>query len=162
MLLLVMQTDFEDADHLRQISVFGTGEQALDRLVDMAPECGHIVAIGARDQPALRPRVTRAGSDVIRVEEIGEALIEDAIPRKVRNEQELLQEPAGMRAVPFGRARIGHRLHHLVLGGERRGAAFGFRAHGAKGVPPYEPRIGGRGTCEGCVIISVAAATKDG
>ncbi len=161
MLLLVMQADLEDADHLRKIGLSCGGEQALDRRVDMGPERGHVVAIRARDQSALRASVARAGGDIIGVEEISEPLIEDAIAGQARTQQELLQEPGGMRAMPLGRTGIGHRLHHLVLGGERCCAAFGFRANDAEGVPPADARIVGRGGRDRCGVIFLATATKD-
>ena len=127
----------------------------------MGPERGHVVAIRARDQPALRSGVARAGGEIIGVEEISEPLIEYAIAGEARTQQELLQKPGGMRAMPLGRAGIGHRLHHLVLGGERCCAAFGFRANDAESVPPYDARIVGRGARDGCGVIFLAAATKD-
>jgi hypothetical protein len=47
-------------------------------------------------------------------------------------EQELLEEPGGVGAVPFRRARIGHRLDQLILRRERRGTTFGLAADGEK------------------------------
>jgi hypothetical protein len=41
-------------------------------------------------------------------------------------EQELLEEPRGMSAVPFRRAGIRHRLNQLVLRGQGRGTALGL------------------------------------
>jgi hypothetical protein len=49
-----------------------------------------------------------------------------------------------MSAVPFRRARLGHRLHDLVFGGKQRGAALGLGAHFAKCVEPKPPRIAAR------------------
>ena len=93
----------------------------------MRAEGGDLLAVRPRDQPALRPRVARAGRHIIRVEQIGEPLVEDAIAGKVRDQQELLEEPGGMRAMPLGRAGIRHRLHELVLGAQASPRAARFR-----------------------------------
>ena len=106
----------------------GGGDEPLDRRIDMRAERGDVLAVRPRDGARAGPRVTRTGGHIIRVEEISEPLVEYAVAGKPRDQQELLEEPGRMRAMPFGRAGIGHRLHHLVLGAERRGAAFGLRA----------------------------------
>jgi hypothetical protein len=41
-------------------------------------------------------------------------------------EQELLEKPGGMGAVPFRRACVRYRLNLLILRGQRAGAALGF------------------------------------
>jgi hypothetical protein len=63
--------------------------------------------------------------------------------------------------MPFGRAGIGHRLHHLVLGAQDRGATFGFRAHGAEGIAPDGTWIIRCGGLDCGAIRFVAQATKD-
>ena len=95
-----------------------------------------IVGGRPRDQPALGTRMTRAGGDVIGIEQEGKAFVENFVGRIVRPEQELLEEPGDVRAVPFGRARIRHRLDLLVLGRQRRGARLGFRPHAPEGLAP--------------------------
>ena len=162
MLLLVMEADLEYAHHLRQRRLLGTGEQPRDPVIDMRAERCDLLAVRPRQEPAPGPRVARSGRHVIRVEEIGELLVEDPIAGEMRDQQELLEKPGGMRAVPFGRTGIGHRLHDLVLGTKRRGAAFGLRAHGAEGLAPDGPRIVRRSVSNCCGITFVAAATKDG
>ena len=162
MLLLVMDADLEDARHLGQLRIVGAGEQAFYSLVDMGAKRGDLFAIRPRDEPALGPRVARPSRHIVRVEEIGEPLIEDAIAGKMRPQEKLLEEPGRMRAVPLGRARIGHRLHHLILGAQGRGAAFRFRAHRAERIAPGDPRIGRRGSWDRFGITFVAAAAKDG
>ena len=111
-------------------------DQLFDRCVDMSAKCGDLVAVRPRNQTTLRARMPRTGRDIVGVEQIGEAFVEDAIAWEMRRKQELLEEPSGMRAVPFGRARIGHRLHDLILGGERGRTTFGFGAHAAKRLEP--------------------------
>ena len=70
MLLLVMQADLEDAAPIFEPSVRRVSiEQPLDRRVDMGAVGGRLVDIRPRDQAALRPRMARAGRDIIGVEQ---------------------------------------------------------------------------------------------
>ena len=147
-LLLVMEPDLENPQDLRKLAILGPGKQPLDRRIDVGAEGRDVLAVRPREQPPSRPRMTRASRHIIGVEKIGEALIEDAIAGQMRHQQELLEKPGRMRAMPFGRARIGHRLHHLILRAERRRAALGFRAHGAEGIAPGDARIVRWGGCE--------------
>jgi hypothetical protein len=80
--------------------------------------------------------MARTGRDIIRIEQKREAFIEDAIGRVVRLNQKRLEEPGGVRAMPFGRAGVRHRLDCLVLGGERRRASLGLTAHATEGFDP--------------------------
>ncbi len=96
---------------------------------------------GAGNKPALRPCLARAGGDIIGVEQKREALIEWAIIGRERTQQKLLEKPGDVRAMPFRRACLGHRLHDLVFGGQWRRAAFGLGAHGAKRLKPEQPRV---------------------
>ena len=86
----------------------------------------------------------RAGGDVIGVEQEREALIELAIARVVWLQQELLEEPGGVGAMPFGWARVRHRLNLLVFVRERRGAALGLAAHEAERLDAGAPIDGAR------------------
>src|SRR5215472_1410300 len=104
---------------------------------------------------------SQSGRDIVRVEERGEAFVEDAIAGELRQQEKLLEEPARMRAVPLDRARIGHRLHDLILGAQARGTALRFRAHRAERIVPSGPAIGRRGSWDRCGITLVTAATKD-
>ena len=63
----------------------------------------------------------------------------------MRVQQELLEKPGGMRAVPFGRAGIRHRLDDLVLGRQRRGESFGMRPDLAKRLHRSKARCVVRG-----------------
>ena len=132
--------------------IVGAGEQTLHSRVDVGAKRGDALAVRPRDEPALGPRVAWPGRHIVRVEEIGEPLIEDAIADKMRQQEKLLEEPGGMRPVPLGRARIRHRLHHLILGAQGRGAALRFRAHRAERIVPSGPRIGRRGSWDRCGI----------
>ena len=64
--------------------------------------------------------------------------------RREAAQQELLEEPGNMGAMPFRGTGVGHRLHHLVLGGKRRGPAFRFSPHRAKGLEPDPAGIAGK------------------
>ena len=65
-----------------------------------------------------------------------------------------------MGAMPFRRAGVGHRLHHLVFGRKRRGAALGFATHSGKGVAPESARIAERLGNHGVLIGWVDAAER--
>jgi hypothetical protein len=104
--------------------------------------------------------VTRAGGDVIRIEQIGEPLVEDAVSGKMREQEKLLEEPRRMRAMPLGRAGIGHRLHHLVFCAQMCGAAFAFRAHGAEAIAPHRARIVRHCIAKWWTVALVADTTK--
>src|SRR6202043_1209165 len=97
--------------------------------------------VGPRDQAALGPGVSRTRGDIIGVEQIAEARIKYFVYGGMPSEQKLFEEPGGMRPMPFDRARIGHRLHCLVLGGERRGAALGLASHRLISLEPGRARI---------------------
>ncbi len=49
-------------------------------------------------------------------------------------EHELVEEPGGVGPVPLRRRAVGHRLHDLVLGPERRGEGLGARPHGLESI----------------------------
>ena len=161
-LLLVMQPDLQDAQHLGKLRPLDARQQQpLDSRIDVGAKRRHAFAVRPREEAAPWPRVARASRHIVRIEEIGELRIEDAVAGKMRHEEELLEEPGRVRPVPLGRARIRHRLHHLVLGAQRSGAALGLRPHGAEDVEPEETRIVRRGVGERCGITFVTAATRD-
>ena len=89
MLLLVMQADLDDRHDLVERRRVGALDQPLHRRIDMGAIGGDLRDVRPRDQAALRPRVARAGRDVIGVEQKGEALVELAIAGHVRLQQEL-------------------------------------------------------------------------
>ncbi len=78
--------------------------------------------------------VAGTGADVIGVEQEGEVGVEGLVAGAVLAEQELLEEPGGVGAVPFGRAGIRHRLDQLILGRQGGGPALGLVADGQKGL----------------------------
>ena len=139
MLLLVLQPDFDNWPKL--IKIPRGRDQVRHRVIDMRAIGRDLRSIRPRDQTALRPRLPGTGGDIIRIIEEAEALVENPIGLGMRPQQKLFEEPGHMRAMPFGRARIGHRLNDLVLGRQQRRAAFGFGAHRAKGLEPVVARV---------------------
>jgi hypothetical protein len=119
-------------------------EQRLHRLVDMPAVRMHLVHRGPREQAALRARMARAERLVVRVEEVVETHVERLVALGVRLQQHGLEEPRGVREVPLGRARIGHRLDALVFGGKRGGEREARGAHLAKLVAQCARRLRGR------------------
>ena len=144
MLLLVIETDLEDAQHLGELRSAGLVDEPHDRSIDMRA-IGRDLAVGRpRHQSALRARMPRPGRDIVGVEQIGELLVEDAVARQMRQQQELLEEPGRMRPMPFGRTGVRHRLDDLILVGKRRRAPLGFAAHLPEGLDPGAPHIAAR------------------
>ena len=162
MLLLVLQPDLDDRPEL--VEILRGRDQFRHRVIDMRAIGRDLRNTRPRDQAALRPRLPRTGGDIIRIVEKGEALVENAIGLGMRPQQELFEEPGHMRAMPFGRARVGHRLNDLVLGRQQRRAAFGLGAHRAKGLEPVVARVSVRtvppaaGGCPNSATASPATA----
>ena len=84
--------------------------------------------------PRLRARLPRADALIIGVEAIFEALVEHAIAGEEALQQEGLEEPGGMREMPFGRARVVHGLHDLILVAQGRGKLGRQRARGQQAI----------------------------
>src|SRR3954471_15555909 len=86
-----------------------------------------------RDQSALWPCMALPGGDIVRVEQEGEALVENLVSGHVRLDEKRLKEPGRVRAVPFCRTCVRHRLDRLILRGKRSGAALCLASHAAEG-----------------------------
>ena len=133
MLLLVIETQLNQRRGLLPRLFAGDLDEAQHRRGDMITVGGDRIGGRARQQAALRARMTRPDGFVIRVEEIREGRVEAAVVRREGCEQEGLEEPARMCQMPFCRADIRHRLDRLVLrreiGGER------FRLLADRGEP---------------------------
>jgi hypothetical protein len=132
MLLFVMQPYLDDGDD--GIAILRRFDQRCHGGVDVRTIGRRFGNAGPRDQAALRARLPRTGRHVIGIEQVSESLIERAIGRSERPQQKLLEEPRHVGAMPLRRARLGHRLHHLVFSGKWRGAALGLGAHATKCV----------------------------
>ena len=101
-----------------------------------------------------------AGADIVGIEQEGVVGVKRLVSRAVFAEQELLEEPGGMGAVPFRRAGVRHRLDQLILGRQRarRGARSRF------GPQETLPPNSGRG-CRNRKIVTgqgVASAADAG
>src|SRR5262249_31909853 len=114
MLLFVMQPDLKDRNKLGQVAC--RFDQPHDRAIDMAAIRGDLIGARARYQAARRRGLAWTGRQIIRIEEIGEALIEDAIIFGGGAEKKLFKKPADMGAMPFGWACVRNGLNALVFG----------------------------------------------
>ena len=95
-------------------------EQVRDAFVHPGAVVAHLVQRRTRQQAARWTRMHRAHALVVGIEQVVEPLVVRPVARPWC-QQELLEEPGGVGKVPFGRAAIGHRLHHRVLGRQRCG-----------------------------------------
>src|SRR5439155_11105940 len=77
---------------------------------------------------------------VVGVEENAIRGVEAAIPGTVRLQHKSLEEPCGMRQMPFHRARVRHRLDGAVFGRERR--SDGAREPADREISGVVPRSG--------------------
>ena len=96
--------------------LFG-GERRQHRVqlrVDVRAILAHARQRRTREQAAPIARVARSDRLVIRVEKEREVRIEHAVARYAA-QHELLEEPAGVRQMPFDRTRIRHRLQCAIL-----------------------------------------------
>ena len=73
---------------------------------------------GPGQQPALGTRMPRTHLLVVGVEQHAEVGIEGRHAGRVLGQDKGLEEPGGMRQMPFGRAGIGHGLYAGILGGQ--------------------------------------------
>ena len=115
MLLFVIDADFDKARDVLRLPFFARHQRS-QAVVDMGTIGEDALGGRARQKSALGARMARTQTLVIGVEAIIEALVEEAIAVEVRLQHEILEEPCDVREVPFGGARIVHRLDHHVLG----------------------------------------------
>ena len=117
-LLLVIDADRGDR---QQPFVFGScTEELLHVLVDVLAILPHFLDRRTREQPALRTLVHAPHGLVIGIEQVFEIRMKRAIAGQQLLEQELFEEPAGVREMPLGRARVRHALHDEILRLQRR------------------------------------------
>ena len=129
MLLLVIEADFDQRHQLCERVLAGLVKEFHHRGVDMPAVGGDLVGAGTGQVAALVAGVPRAGADIIGIEQKRVIGVKRLVALAVLAEQELLEEPGGMGAVPFRRARVRHRLDQLILGGQGGGAALGLVSH---------------------------------
>ena len=70
--------------------------------------------------------VPRSGADIVGIEQKSVVRVKRPVAFAMFAEQELLEEPGGMGAVPFRRAGVRHRLDQLILRRQGGGPAFGL------------------------------------
>ena len=66
---------------------------------------------------------------VIRIEKIGEAVVEWPVMLDVRGQEESFKEPGCMRQVPFYGAGLRHGLNQVVVDGQQSRESFAGAAH---------------------------------
>src|ERR1039458_649378 len=71
---------------------------------------------------------------VVRVEDVGERVVERAVAAVVLPEDERLEEPRDVCPVPLRRAHVGHGLHRLILGAEDGREPFGGGPNPGEGL----------------------------
>ncbi len=101
MLLLVIETDFHQWRDRCQRALAGLMKEFHHGRVDMAAIGSDFVGTGTGQMATLVARVPRSGTDVVGIEQIGEVRVKGLVSLTVFAEQELLEEPRGMGAVPF-------------------------------------------------------------
>ena len=111
---------------------------------------------------ALVAGMARAGADIIGIEQIGIVGVKGLVALAMLAEQELLEEPGGMGAVPLRRAGVRHRLDQLVLGAQGSGTALGLVPDGEIGFAPnLWARVPESEKSDGAEVAGVAAADTD-
>ena len=119
-LLLVVQSEFNQSQCFARQFAF-IQKQLLHGCVHVFAKRQHLRQRWAGQQTALRARVTRPQSFVIRVEKICKRIVKHLIARQVRQQHDVFKKPTGVRQMPFGRAGVRHGLHALILCAQRRG-----------------------------------------
>ena len=128
MLLLVVEADLDQRRDRLQCVVAGLLKEFHHCGVDMPAVGGDFLNAGAGQMAALVAGVPRSGADIVGIEQEGVVGVKRLVSPTVLAEQELLEEPGGMGAVPFRRAGVRHRLDQLVFRRQGRGAALGLVA----------------------------------
>src|SRR3954447_26261023 len=107
MLLFMIQAQFEQS---QKVAGEFPPEQFFHRIVHMGSIEADPIKGWTRECAADGPMRVAAEPLVIRVEEEAELRIESGVIGHVGHENERLEEPSGMREVPFCRARLRHGL----------------------------------------------------
>lgn len=126
-LLLVVEPQFQQGVESRVAGL--AGDQRVHGFVHMLAVAQYLGQVRAREQAALRPRMARADGVVVGVEQHAVAGMEGAIARRMAAQQEGLEEPGGVRQMPFDGAAVRHGLRLAVFGAERGGQGRRGRAH---------------------------------
>src|SRR3954449_10565895 len=136
MLLLVVAAQLGELQ--RSVVERPGGEACGKVLVDVGAVAAYLRDAGAGDQPPLGSGMPRTNGFVVRIEEVAERRVVDVVSTGW-SENELLEEPRRMGPVPLRRARVGHRLRSLILGGESRRQDLGHLTDSANLRVQVEP-----------------------
>src|SRR6185503_6840430 len=117
MLLLVIDAELDELQCRRRKA----RKSALQRFVNVSAIGANLVERGTAKHSPLRARVPWPFCLVIAVEQEAPILVEWQVSRRVIPKDEGLEEPGGMREVPFGRRGIREGLNRRVGIAERRG-----------------------------------------
>src|SRR5579863_8488259 len=134
MLLLMVETDLDQWRDGGKLLVAGFVQELYGRCVDMTAIGGDFLGARPGQVTALVTGMPGAGADIVGIEQEGIVGMKWLVSPAVFAEQELLEEPGGMGAVPFRRARVRHRLDELVFRGQRGSAALGLISHRKKSL----------------------------
>jgi hypothetical protein len=126
MLLLMVQSDFHQRCDRRQGLFARLMKEFHDRRVDVPAIGGDFICAGTGEVAALVTGVPRSGADILGIEQKRIIWMKWLVALAVFAEQELLEEPGGMGAVPFRRTSIRHRLYQLILWRQGGSAALGL------------------------------------
>src|SRR5450432_3699108 len=101
MLLLVIEADFHQRRDRRQGVLTGLVKEFHHGGVDMPAVGGDFLGAGAGQMAALVTGVPWSGADIVGIEQKSIIRVKRLVSPAVFAEQELLEEPGGMGAVPF-------------------------------------------------------------
>src|ERR1700738_2418759 len=123
MLLLVRKTEeYERLDLRGRCRV----QQLLHMFIDVPSIGGDLPRRRACQQSPVRAGMAGTQRLVVRVEEVGIRRIEHLVASQVLHQQKGLEEPCGMREMPFRGTRVRHRLNYSILvfeGGDKHVSA---------------------------------------
>ena len=116
MLLLMVEAERDEVGHARsELAV----QQLLHGLIDELAVAGDFCNARTGDLAAFGAGMSIAERLVVGVEDVREGIVVGAVGGRVRPEDEGLEEPGHVGAMPFRGADVRHRLHRLVLGAQR-------------------------------------------
>ena len=114
-------------------AVQALGDEVQHAGVNVEPVAAHLGRSGPRQHAAARPLEARSDELVVRVEQVVERRVVGRGVGRV-GQDEGLEEPRRVSAVPLCRAHVGHRLDRLVLAAERCGKGLRPGANVAESV----------------------------
>jgi hypothetical protein len=112
MLLLVVSPYLDDTEELIVDARFHRSRHPRVDVVTVSP---HFIHRRARQQTTARSRILLTDGVVVRVEQVRIRVVEGWLAEPAQNER--LEEPGGVRQVPFRRADVGHGLNDVIFGG---------------------------------------------